>query len=61
MNIIPSALAGKVMIRTQEERENVLAEIIREFKADCWMFNHKSAAKTEAYEDFKITKNPPHY
>ncbi|MBQ3455040.1 MAG: helix-turn-helix transcriptional regulator [Synergistaceae bacterium] len=41
-------LAGKVMIGTPEEREKALAEIIRKFKAACWMFDHKGAAEAEA-------------
>ena len=38
-------LAGKVMIGTPEEREKALAEIIRKFKAACWMFDHKGNAE----------------
>ena len=41
-------LAGKVRIGTPEERENALAEIIRKFKAACWMFDHKGTAEAEA-------------
>lgn len=41
-------LAGKVMIGTPEEREKALAEIIRKFKAACWMFDHKGNAEAEA-------------
>ena len=41
-------LAGTVMIGTPEEREKALAEIIRKFKAACWMFDHKGAAEAEA-------------
>lgn len=40
-------LAGKVRIDTQEDREKALAEIIRKFKAACWMFDHKGTAETE--------------
>lgn len=40
-------LAGKVLIGTPEEREQALAEIIRKFKAACWMFDHKTDAETE--------------
>ena len=41
-------MAGKVRIGTPEERENALAEIIRKFKAACWMFDHKADAEVEA-------------
>ena len=41
-------MAGKVRIDTPEERENALEEIIRKFKAACWMFDHKATAETEA-------------
>ncbi|MBQ7154978.1 MAG: helix-turn-helix transcriptional regulator [Synergistaceae bacterium] len=41
-------LAGKVLIGTPEEREKALAEIVRKFKAACWMFDHKGAAEAEA-------------
>lgn len=41
-------LAGKVLIGTPEEREKALAEIIRKFKAACWMFDHKAEAQAEA-------------
>ena len=41
-------LAGKVLIGTPEERETALAEIIRKFKAACWMFDHKAAAEAES-------------
>ena len=41
-------MAGRVSIGTPEEREKALAEIIRKFKAACWMFDHKSAAEAEA-------------
>ena len=41
-------LAGKVMIGTPEEREKALAEIIRKFKAACWMFDHKDNIEAEA-------------
>ena len=41
-------MMGKVGIGTPEERENALAEIIRKFKAACWMFDHKADA--EAHE-----------
>ena len=41
-------MMGKVGIGTPEERENALAEIIRKFKAACWMFDHKGAAEAEA-------------
>ena len=41
-------LAGKVMIGTPEEREKALAEIVRKFKAACWMFDHKGNAEAEA-------------
>ena len=40
-------MAGKVRIDTPEEREKALAEIIRKFKAACWMFDHKSTAEAE--------------
>lgn len=40
-------MAGKVRIDTQEEREKALAEIIRKFKAACWMFDHKENAESE--------------
>ena len=44
-------MMGKVGIATPEERENALAEIIRKFKAACWMFDHKADAEanTEAH------------
>ena len=38
-------MMGKVGIATPEERENALAEIIRKFKAACWMFDHKAEAE----------------
>ena len=38
-------MMGKVGIATQEEREKALAEIIRKFKAACWMFDHKENAE----------------
>ena len=41
-------MMGKIGISTQEERENALAEIIRKFKAACWMFDHKATAEAEA-------------
>ena len=41
-------MMGKVGIGTPEERENALAEIIRKFKAACWMFDHKATAEAEA-------------
>ena len=41
-------LAGKVMIGTPEEREKALATIIENFKAACWMFDHKAEAKARA-------------
>ena len=41
-------MAGKVRIGTPEERENALEEIIRKFKAACWMFDHKGTAEAEA-------------
>ena len=41
-------MMGKVGIATPEERETALAEIIRKFKAACWMFDHKADA--EAHE-----------
>ncbi len=41
-------MMGKVGIATPEERENALAEIIRKFKAACWMFDHKADAEAEA-------------
>lgn len=41
-------MMGKVGIGTQEKRENALAEIIRKFKAACWMFAHKKDAEAEA-------------
>ena len=40
-------IAGKVRIDTPEEREKALAEIIRKFKAACWMFDHKDNAEAE--------------
>ena len=40
-------LAGKVMIGTPEEREKALDEIIRKFKAACWMFDHKDKIEAE--------------
>ncbi len=40
-------MMGKVGIATPEERENALAEIIRKFKAACWMFDHKADAEAE--------------
>ena len=40
-------MMGKVGIGTPEERENALAEIIRKFKAACWMFDHKADAEAE--------------
>ena len=40
-------MAGKVRIDTPEEREKALAEIIRKFKAACWMFDHKDNAEAE--------------
>ena len=43
-------MMGKVGIGTPEERENALAEIIRKFKAACWMFDHKATAEAEAHE-----------
>ena len=44
-------MMGKVGISTQEDRDNALAEIIRKFKAACWMFDHKADAEadTEAH------------
>ncbi|MBR0150222.1 MAG: helix-turn-helix domain-containing protein [Synergistaceae bacterium] len=39
-------LAGKVRIDTPEQREQALAEIIRKFKAACWMFDHKDEAES---------------
>ena len=42
-------MMGKVGIATPEERENALAEIIRKFKAACWMFDHKADAEKEAH------------
>ena len=44
-------MMGKVGIGTPEERENALAEIIKKFKAACWMFDHKADAEadTEAH------------
>ena len=44
-------MMGKVGIATPEERENALAEIVRKFKAACWMFDHKADAEadTEAH------------
>lgn len=41
-------LAGKVRIDTQEERDKALEQIIRKFKAACWMFDHKGTAEAEA-------------
>ena len=41
-------MMGKVGIATPEERENALAEIIKKFKAACWMFDHKATAEAEA-------------
>ena len=41
-------MMGKVGIATPEERETALAEIIRKFKAACWMFDHKADAEAEA-------------
>ena len=41
-------MMGKVGISTQEDRDNALAEIIRKFKAACWMFDHKDEAEAEA-------------
>lgn len=41
-------MMGKVGIATPEERENALAEIIRKFKATCWMFDHKANAEADA-------------
>lgn len=41
-------MMGKVGIGTPEERDNALAEIIRKFKAACWMFDHKATAEAEA-------------
>lgn len=41
-------MMGKVGIATPEERDNALAEIIRKFKAACWMFDHKATAEAEA-------------
>ena len=38
-------MAGKVRIDTPENREKALAEIIRKFKAACWMFDHKGNAE----------------
>lgn len=38
-------LAGRVLIGTQEERENALAEIIRKFKAACWMYDNRKKAE----------------
>ncbi len=40
-------MMGKVGIGTPEERENALAEIVRKFKAACWMFDHKADAEAE--------------
>lgn len=40
-------MAGKVRIDTPEEREKALAEIIRKFKAACWMFDHKENVEAE--------------
>lgn len=38
-------IAGKVRIDTPELREKALDEIIRKFKAACWMFDHKDDAE----------------
>ncbi|MBQ7594130.1 MAG: helix-turn-helix transcriptional regulator [Synergistaceae bacterium] len=40
-------LAGKVRIDTQEERDKALEQIIKKFKAACWMFEHKDTAEVE--------------
>ena len=37
--------SGKIRIDTPENGEKALAEIIRKFKAACWMFDHKGSAE----------------
>ena len=44
-------MAGKVRIDTPENREKALAEIIRKFKAACWMFDHKGNAEADTHEE----------
>ena len=41
-------MAGKVRIDTPENHQKALDEIIRKFKAACWMFDHKGNAEAEA-------------
>ena len=47
-------MMGKVGIATPEERENALAEIIRKFKAACWMFDHKADAEAQTPDSSAI-------
>ena len=47
-------MMGKVGIATPEERENALTEIIRKFKAACWMFDHKADAEAQTPDSSAI-------